>query len=206
MKTKDINTLKQKAYTAYHQDGILDLVFAVILLGFGTFMLTESAVFLALGAIIAALYIPLKQQLTVPRFGFVRFESEKTSLARAWFLMGIGVLVFLLVFLAKYFIGDTSSSPELQAITQQYHMVPLGGMLFGLPALVAAIFLKLNRFFLYALLTLALPALGAWLDLQTYVPIISLGGFALLISFFLMARFRKQYPLEGEGENDHVRG
>lgn len=202
MNTKDFNSLKQKAYTAYHQDGILDLVFAVILLGFGTFMLTESAVFLALGAIIAALYIPLKQLITVPRFGFVRFESKKTSLVKAWFLMGTGVLVFLLIFFARYFISDTAFSPEFQTMIQRYHMVPLAGMLFGLPALAAAIFLKLLRFFLYAGLTLVLTALGALLELQTYLPIMSLGGLVLTISFILMIRFRKQYPLNSEGENE----
>ncbi|MBE0688191.1 MAG: hypothetical protein IH585_19520, partial [Anaerolineaceae bacterium] len=146
MNSKDFSALKQKAFTAYHQDGILDLVYAVVLLGFGTFMLTDNAVFLALGAIIAALYIPIKQQLTVPRFGFVRFESEKKSLTKAWILMGIGVLVLLIVFIARYFVGDTSASPEMQALKQQYHMVPLAGLLFGIPALFAFLYFKLPRF------------------------------------------------------------
>ena len=115
MNTKEINTLKQRAFTAYHQDGILDLALAAILLGFGTFMLTESVVFLAIGPIIATLYIPLKQKVTVPRFGYVRFESQNKSLAKAWILLGVGVLVLLVFFFARYFIGDTPSSPALQA-------------------------------------------------------------------------------------------
>lgn len=195
MNTKEINTLKQKAYTAYHQDGILDLVFAVVLLGFGTFMLTENAVFLALGAFIAALYIPLKQQITVPRFGFVRFESEKKSLTKAWILLGVGFLVLLLVFFARYFIGDTPSSPDLQRLSQRYHMVPLAGFLFGIPALVAFLYFKLPRFLLYAILTVALTALGGWMNIQTYIPILSLGGFVLVISFILMFNFSKRYPI-----------
>lgn len=195
MNSKDFSALKQKAFTAYHQDGILDLVYAVVLLGFGTFMLTNNVVFLALGAIIAALYIPIKQQLTVPRFGFVRFESEKKSLTKAWILMGIGVLVLLIVFIARYFVGDSSASPDMQALTQQYHMVPLAGLLFGIPALFAFLYFKLPRFLIYGILTVALPALGGWMNIETYIPILSLGGLVLLISFIMMIRFRKRYPI-----------
>lgn len=198
MNSKEINALKQKAYTTYHQDGILDLVFAVILLGFGTFMLTDNVAFLAIGVLIAALYIPMKQQLTVPRFGFVRFESEKKSLTKAWILMGVGVLVLLIVFFARYFIGDTSSSPEMQAWTQQYHMVPLAGFLFGIPALAAFLYFKLPRFLLYGVLTVVLPALGGWMNIETYIPILALGGLVLLISFIIMSRFRKKYPILNE--------
>ena len=34
---KNLDTLKRKVYLAYHQDGILDLLAAAILLGFSTF-------------------------------------------------------------------------------------------------------------------------------------------------------------------------
>ncbi len=195
MNSKDFSALKQKAFTAYHQDGILDLVYAVVILGFGTFMLTENVVFLALGAIIAALYIPIKQQLTVPRFGFVRFESEKKSLTKAWILMGIGVLVLLIVLIARYFVGNSSATPEIQVLIQQYHMVPLAGLLFGIPALFAFLYFKLPRFLIYSILTVVLPALGGWLNIETYIPILSLGGLILLISFIMMIRFRKRYPI-----------
>ena len=198
MNSKDFSALKQKAFTAYHQDGILDLVYAVVLLGFGTFMLTDNVVFLGLGTIIAALYIPMKQQLTVPRFGFVRFESEQKSLTKAWILMGIGVLVLLIVFIARYFVGDTSSSPEMQALTQQYHMVPLTGLLFGIPALAAFLYFKLPRFLLYGILTVVLPALGGWLNIETFIPVLVLGGLVLVISFIMMFRFRKRYPISKE--------
>jgi len=198
MSSKEINALKQKAYTAYHQDGILDLVFAVVLLGFGTFMLTDNVAFLAMGVLIAALYIPLKQKLTIPRFGFVRFESEKKSLTKAWSLLGVGVFVLLVLFLARYFIDTTTSSQELQSLTQQYHMVPLAGFLFGIPALAAALYFKLPRFLLYSLLTVALPALGGWMNIETYIPILALGGLVLLISFIIMIRFREKYPILNE--------
>ena len=196
--TKDFDTLKRKVYLAYHQDGILDLTAAVVLLGFGTFMLTGSVVFLTTGVIFATLYTLMKNRITVPRFGYVRFESQEKTAAKYWLLLGFGLLV-LLAFLAGS-IFQSNTPTELQALKQQYHMVPLSGMLFGLPALAAAVFLGLKRFYLYALLTVALPALGGWLEIETYIPILTVGFAMLVVGIGLLSSFLKKYP---GGGNDN---
>ena len=196
--TKDFDTLKRKVYLAYHQDGILDLTAAVVLLGFGTFMLTESVVFLSMGVIFAALYTLMKNRITVPRFGYVRFESQEKTAAKYWWLLGLGVLVFM-AFLAGSIFQNNNPS-ETQALIQQYHMVPLSGMLFGLPALAAAAFLGLKRFYLYALLTVGLPALGGWLNIDTYIPILAIGFVMLAVGIGLLTSFLKKYP---GGGNDN---
>jgi len=197
-KTRDFDTLKQKVYLAYHQDGILDLTAAVVLLGFGTFMLTGSVVFLTMGAIFATLYTLMKNRITVPRFGYVRFESQENTMAKSWLLLGFGVLVFLAFLVGSTFPSNTSS--ELQALKQQYHMVPLSGMLFGLPALAAAVFLGLKRFYLYALLTVGFPALGAWMNIETYIPILAVGFVMMAVGIGLLSSFLKKYP---GGGNDN---
>ena len=196
--TKDFDTLKRKVYLAYHRDGILDITAAVVLLGFGTFMLTGSVVFLAMGAIFASLYTTLKNQITIPRFGYVRFEPKEKTMVQYLLLLGLGVLV-LLAFLAGN-IFQSSNSTEMQALTQQYHMVPLSGMLFGLPALAAAVFLGLKRFYLYALLTVGLPAFGGWQNIETYIPILAIGFVMLAVGIGLLSSFLKKYP---GGGNDH---
>lgn len=196
--TKDFDTLKRKVYLAYHRDGILDLTAAVVLLGFGTFMLTGSVVFLSMGAIFATLYTLMKQRITIPRFGYVRFEPQEKTRTQYWLLLGLGVLV-LLAFLAGGIIQG-STSPEMQALKQQYHMVPLSAMLFGLPALAAAAFLGLKRFYLYALLAVGLPALGAWMDIETYLPILAIGFVMLAVGIGLLSSFLNKYP--GGGNDD----
>lgn len=196
--TKDLDTLKRKVYLAYHQDGILDLTTAVVLLGFGTFMLTGSVVFLTMGAIFATLYTLLKNRITIPRFGYVRFEPQEKTVVQYWFLLGLGVLV-LVAFLAGN-IFQSNNSPEAQALAQQYHMVPLSAMLFGLPALAAAAFLGLKRFYLYTLLAVGLPALGGWLNIETYIPILAIGFVMLAVGIGLLSSFLKKYP---GGGNDN---
>ena len=199
--TSDFNNLKRKVYLAYHQDGILDLVAGSVVLGFGTFMLTDNIAFLMAGWFMMMMYIFLKNRITIPRFGYVRIDSEKKALMKSWISVGIGVLVLLLFFLLPIFLRREPTSPEMEAWIRRYHMVPLSTMLFGLPALGAAIFLGLKRFYLYALLAAGLPLLGAMLNIETYIPIVTTGAVIITYGAFLLANFLKKYPLNTEGED-----
>jgi len=199
--TKEFDSLKRKVYLAYHQDGILDLIAGSVVLGFGTFMLTDNIAFLMAGWFVMMMYVFLKNRITVPRFGYVRIDSEKKALMRSWVSVGIGVLVLLLFFLLPIFLRREPASPETEALIRRYHMVPLSTMLFGLPALGAAIFLGLKRFYLYALLAAGLPLLGAILNIETYIPIVTTGAVIIAFGAFLLTNFLKKYPLNAEGED-----
>ena len=201
MDTQDFGPLKRKIYMAYHQDGILDLVAGSVVLGFGLNMLTDNIVFLMIGWLAMMLYVLIKQRVTVPRFGFVRFESQKKTLQKAWVSVGIGVLFMAFFLTLNIFVSRQPTSPETQALIQRYHMVPLSAMLFGLPALAAAIILGLKRFYLYALLALGLPLLGALSNIETYIPIVTTGAVIILFGTFLLVNFLQKYPLNAEGED-----
>jgi hypothetical protein len=173
-----------------------------VVLGFGLNMLTGNIAFLMAGWLAMILYVLIKQRITIPRFGYVRIESEQKTFRKGLVLVGIGVLVVFLIFAANIFLSDRSTSPEMQAWTQRYHMVPLSAMLFGLPALGAALFLGLKRFYLYALLAVGLPALGAWIDIETYIPTVTTGLVILAFGTILLTNFLKKYPLNIEGTED----
>ena len=201
MNTQDFGPLKRKAYLAYHQDGILDLVAGSVVLGFGTFMLTDNIVFMMFGWFVMMMYVILKNRITVPRFGYVRIDSEKKARMRSWLSLGIGVLVLLLFFALGFVVNREPASPEMEALIRRYHMVPLSTMLFGLPALVAAFFLGLKRFYLYALLAIGLPLIGALLKIETYIPIVTTGAVIITFGAFLLVNFLRKYPLNTEGED-----
>lgn len=199
--TKEFFALKRKIYIAYHQDGILDVAAATILLGFSFFMITKNVIFLTLGVIFAPQYMLLKKYITIPRFGYVRFVSQEKALTQGWSLVGIGVLMFFVVLILGILTRNRSSL-EMQTWWQQYHMVPLSAMLFGLPALIVAVFLNLKRFYLYALLAIGLPALGAWLNIETFIPILATGLVMLTFGIGLLISFLKKNPVvDMEGEN-----
>ena len=199
--TKEFDTLKRKVYLAYHKDGILDLVAGSVVAGFGLNMLTDNIAFLMAGWFMMMMYVFLKNRITVPRFGFVRIDSEKKALMKSWISVGIGVLVLLLFFLLPIFLRMNQVSPETEALIRRYHMVPLSTMLFGLPALGAAIFLGLKRFYLYASLAIGFPLLGAILGIETYIPIVTTGVIILAFGAVLLANFLKKYPLSTENED-----
>lgn len=199
--TKEFDSLKRKVYLAYHQDGILDLVAGSVVLGFGLDMLTNNIVFLMIGWLAMMLYVLIKQRITVPRFGYVRFESEKKTVQKAWISVGIGVLFVAFFLTLNIFVSKKPTSPEMQAWIQRYHMVPLSAMLFGLPALAAALFLGLKRFYLYALLAVGLPLVGAWLNIETYIPIVTTGAVIIAFGAILLVNFLKKYPLNAAGED-----
>ncbi len=201
MQTNDFGALKRKVYLAYHQDGILDLVAGSVVLGFGTFMLTDNIIFLMAGWLVMMLYVFLKQRITVPRFGYVRFNPEKKSLVQGSISVGIGVLVVFLFFVLNIFVSRDPASPEMQVLIRRFHMVPLSTMLFALPAMVAAIFLGLKRFYLYALLAVGLPTLGALLNIETYIPILTAGLIMLTFGAILLVNFLKNNPLSEESED-----
>jgi hypothetical protein len=199
--TKEFDNLKRKVYLAYHQDGILDLAAGSVVLGFGLNMLTGNIVFLMIGWMAIMLYFLIKQRITVPRFGFVRIESEKKTRQKAWVSVGIGVLFVAFFLTLNIFVSRQPTSPETQAWIQRYHMVPLSAMLFGLPALAAAIFLGLKRFYLYTLLAVGLPLLGALANIETYIPIVTTGAIMVAYGAFLLVNFLRKYPLNTEGED-----
>ena len=203
--TNDFDTLKRKIYFAYHQDGILDITAATVLLGFGTFMATDNVIFLILGAVFATQYVLMKQRITVPRFGYVRLEPREKTITKLSLLAGFGVLVLLAIIVLRTLLGNISSFLDMQAWMRRYHMIIYSGAWFGLPALAAAVFFGLKRFYLYALLTVALPALGAWLNIETFIPILATGFVLLAYGIVLLSSFLKKYPINDD-ESSAVNG
>jgi hypothetical protein len=199
--TKEFDTLRRKVYLTYHKDGILDLIAGTVISGFGINMLTGNIVFLMAGWFAMMMYVFLKNRITVPRFGYVRFESEKSSFKKGLLSVAIGVLVLFFFFALNFFVSRQPVSPEIQAWIKRYHMVPLSTMIFGLPALVGAIYFGQKRFYLYALLASGLPLLGAWLNIETYIPILTTGLVILAFGIILMASFLRKYPLTTEDPN-----
>ena len=93
---KQFKELSRKAYLSYHQDGLIDILIGLGILGFGLMMLTDSIVFNLLAWMPIIFYVPLKNRITVPRFGYVQFSSERTKKLRSLlvFLVGLLALIF----------------------------------------------------------------------------------------------------------------
>jgi hypothetical protein len=201
--SSDIRKLQRKIYFSYHQDGIIDLVIGCGAIGFSIFMATELVALLILSWLPMLVYLPLKNTITVPRFGYVNFTSHKTSVLRLALLAGVGVLALLFFVALTTLTRGDSISLELEAWLQRYHMAVLGG-LFAIVATFVAALLGLKRFYLYGVLAVGLPALGGLLNLHTFIPVMTVGAIVAMSGCWLLVRFIRRYSAE-EGEGSNVR-
>ena len=71
----DIDHLERKAYFAYHEDGLIDVLTGIILTYTGIFILSEVDIPLLSWFVIMTplLYAEIKRRVTEPRIGHVKF-------------------------------------------------------------------------------------------------------------------------------------
>lgn len=187
--------LERRLYTLYHGDGILDLVIGIILLLFGTVILTGQFAFIGMIGIPAVFYFPLKQRFAVPRIGYIRFEPEAQGRQRLFVWMGIGLALFVVVAALMPLAGDLRGSMA----EQDFKLLFGAGV--GLALFAAGLVLKNNRFTAYALVQ-ALLALGArFIGYPTAISVLMTGLTAAVYGFVILRRFLALYP---QGVDEHA--
>jgi hypothetical protein len=190
----DFKQLQSKMYFNYHNDGIIDLTVGLCAVGFAIFMATELVALLILAWLPMLMYIPLKHGLTRSRLGFVRFTSPRATVSRYALLALLG-LVVLGGFIALNIFTRREMPADYVAWMRQYHMAVYGAIL-GLLAAAVALFSGLKRFYIYGLLAFLVPAVAAWLDLPTYLPVLVVGLLVAANGLWIATRFVRAYPVQ----------
>jgi hypothetical protein len=140
------------------------------------------------------LYIPLKNQITAPRFGYVRFtgeQEERTRNTRLLLFGLLGLMAALGVFLLLYF---ARVSPEAREFLSQYVLLLMAGLA-ALIMVVAGAVTGLKRLYLYAALTLLFNAAGTFLPIHEGWTVVLLGLSIAACGIWLLVRFLRAYPL-----------
>jgi len=105
-RNQNLKQLAKKTYMSYHQDGIIDLLIGWMIIAFAANMAFDESAFTFLGWLPIIMYVPLKNRITAPRFGYVKFASEHGGQSRMitgflviglLFLFILAIIVFLLV-------------------------------------------------------------------------------------------------------------
>ena len=188
--------LMQKLYLAYHQDGILDLVIGVILLLFAAVMLYDQVVFIGTIGIPAILYFPLKQRITYPRLGYIRFDPEEEQQRKYVVLLALGVVTFVGLVVFNFLVGDL---PEDMLNVLRTNDILILGILLGLFLGGVAAFLKNRRFYLYAGIAVLLVWSAHFLGFRAGIAVTVLGAAVEATGVYVLQRFLKKYPVEQEG-------
>ena len=192
LQDKKFKQLERRTYLLYHQDGLIDIVVGLCILGFGINMLSDSSAFSML-AWMPLIFLPsLKKSVTIPRLGYAKFDARRTGSLR---IMGVVMLFLGVVALAGLFLFLGKIPPETAAWIKEYHMLVLA--LFG-AAVFAGVGLmsRIKRLFAYAALTLLLVAAGYLFNILPAAYVMILGSLIFFTGMVLLARFLRDYPIE----------
>lgn len=198
----NIKEIQRKAYTSYHQDGLIDLFASIYVITFAAGILMDFLWDFSFGVIlpgfILVLTIPLwiaaKRKITVPRIGYVNFGGKGKNNLTA-ILVGLTVLgiAFLFIF-AMIRVGTA----PLATIIIEYGMIftALGSLtvcsLFGYA-------MGLKRMYAYGILAFAFFTVGYFIGVFFAYVILGLGIVVIFSAVSLLVRFVRKYPIKGDG-------
>jgi hypothetical protein len=191
---KQFKQLERRAYLSYHQDGIIDLLIGWGTLAFGLVIALDSSVWTMLAWMPILFYVPLKNRITVPRLGYVKFDHSRGGTGR-WIIafLFFGFLMVAIFGMVVFLLSKGAPSTIVTWIREDtllfYGLVGVIG--FGVAGLISGI----PRLYIYALLSLLFMGAGQLLGVAEYIPFLLLGASILAAAAVLLARFVRRYPL-----------
>jgi hypothetical protein len=197
-----LRQLKRRAYLDYHQDGIIDVLIGVAILGFGLWIWLDQPIFAFLVLFCFGSYIQLKNTITVPRFGYVRFQEGKRETG---LLVGIGIGLVLLALVVGmlFLLGPDRVGLAPFTFLRKFHvyvMSSIGAVLMAIFGLWSGI----RRLLAYSLFLIAALVITYLQGLDGSVPLLLTGSVLMLIGLILMIRFIRGNPSEPEQVNHAV--
>ncbi len=199
----NLKEIERKAYMSYHQDGLLDIVIAVYILGFSLGIWLDTAwdfgIGLTLPAVLIAIVLPVwiaaKRKITLPRIGYVNFGIRGTNKLFAIFLglMVAGLGAFFAFTLA---VSQGGSREWLDIIFQN------GLLVLGIGSLAVCLLfgysMGLKRLYAYGVISLTALVIGHFTGIFFAYILLALGSIVMGTGVTLLINFVKKYPLKGD--------
>jgi hypothetical protein len=188
----NLKEIERKAYTSYHQDGVIDITIAFTTLIFSAVVLSDMPWIGGITGILAiSIYAGLKKLVTIPRIGYVKFPQQ-----RAQRILALTVVLGLVSMVAGIFAfmqTTSSGTPDWLLFLIDNYMLTIGTVVAAL-FLLGGYALKTKRIYAYALLTLVMFVAGHFFDFPLYYYLTALGTLILAFGVFMMSRFIHKYP------------
>ncbi len=188
-----LKEIERKAYTSYHQDGLIDVFAGFLILSFGLWLILDMAwMGWMLWFVVGSAYAAAKKTLTIPRIGFVKFAPH-----RAKALMTIAVIVFSLFALLGVvaFMQTEGGGPPLWLLLAIENYMLVIGVSAAASFCVVGYAFRVSRMYAYALLTLVMFVTGHFLYFPLYYYLTLLGLLILFSGLAMVIRFVRRYPL-----------
>jgi len=191
MENPQLSELERRAYRAVVDDGLLDILLGIMLLGFGLVTTTDVDYLPAVILVIAfPLWRRLRSTLIEPRIGHVGLHASRMSKIRRgkrkamalFFLLTIALIAFILL---KGSLG--SQSMDLRSI--------IVAVVLGIPIAAGGFLLEMKRWVAYALLMLAAGIFEHVNGLANATGLFLSGSAVVASGLFLLARFLYRHPV-----------
>ena len=194
---------EQTDYLQYHGDGLLDIFIGLWLVGFGLWILVDTAVFIAMIPVFCVpVWRSVKKSVTARRMHRVDFTPTPNA---GQTLMGIMLVIVLCVALG-FVLGLVVFQAQSAGVTPPWLVTSVtwlrshatlalglfGASLFGASAAMSG----LKRLYVYALLTAIIATGGYTLGASLWQTTVTLGAMVFLSGAVLLLRFLRRYPVE----------
>jgi len=197
MPETNLKDVERKAYLSYFEDGLADIFAGLPILIFGFGMVFDASLFFIFAGLPIVLFFPLKQAITLPRMGYVKFNPERQrKISRSMVLLLVAGSLSLLLGIVV-FSGMQGQAFHLRDFMMEFGLLLFGAVMAGAFVLIS-IFFEIKRFMGYAALIF-----GGWLSayllgIEAGIPVAIAGGAIVLIGLAFLVNFMIKYPVPSE--------
>jgi hypothetical protein len=193
MAYSSIKQLNRKAYLAFHRDGIIDILLGLIFFGFGLWLLLDNVLFTYISWLSFGVYRYMKKTITIPRFGFVRFEEDKKQQI---LLIGFAIILLGLLLLARFYLLETDLSDLfLSSFLRKNHVYIMSSIGAAL-MMVFGLWRGIYRFSGYGLLLFGALVIFYLEGIPGRNALFMMGGLVLVIGLILLVTFIQRNPVQ----------
>lgn len=195
LKVQQSDNLQKRLYATYHQDGILDLLIGLALLLWPVALVLDQFWILGMTALIMSMYIPMKNSLSVPRMGYIRFESKQVQSRQLRITLLIGMVTFAGAIVLYILLGNVPTD-IITAVRD--NIILIFGAVFGLVFVGLAYFLNNSRFYLYAVLAVIMIWASHFLHIRLDGTLLLLGVSITAIGAYILIQFLRTHPIDDD--------
>jgi len=192
--TDPFKELAKKAYLNYHEDGILDLIMGASCLGIAAFFGTGNIVFNMFTWMPILFFMPLKNRITFPRIGYVKFDTRHGRPAKLVLLMTVSIVLGLFVLGTAFFLNTGRMDPAVRRWIGE-HLILILGLLFAVILTVVAFTTSIRRLFVYAGMAAAFFIASFLLELTEFAGFLAIGVVVFVSGIVQVVRFVRKYPV-----------
>jgi len=184
----ELKTLERNLFLKYFEDGFWDMYIGLIMFSFGLTILFDlgylACIFASLGVMVPSIG---KSKFTYPRMGYIKFrKTKKRNISFILFgVMLLGVVLF-------FFFASGRETPVTGFL--QKNILFVIALVWGGALGLAAAFLRVNRYFIYAVLVFLGVSLANWFG-SLGINLIVVGVLIFVVGGIILKKFIRNNPI-----------